>query len=335
MNNKIAYKIIRDLADGIIPLRYRSSVILWLLSDKDADEKDSAFQNIWEQTEGDDSEIEDSLMTFHERRDTYEARRNRLRVVRLVLRYAAIFILPIVVALFTWLYAADHYSNAGEMVEYCVPDGQTGHIKLSDGTVITANGGTYFLYPREFRTDKGIRNVYLQGEAHFAVTHDSERPFIVNIGKLKVKVLGTHFNVKAYTNDKNIVTTLEEGKVKVYDSHSEATLLPGEQATYDRQNGQIVKNNVDTEKYNCWIKGNLNFEQQTLEEILFTLEHKYNVRFRISPSVDLSRRYTMNFCPQETVTDVMDVISELSKDLKYSRQGKVIKLYKIERRKYD
>ena len=335
MNNKIAYKIIRDLADGIIPLRYRSSVIQWLLSDKDADEKDSAFQNIWEQTEGDDSEIEDSLMTFHERRDTYEARRNRLRVVRLVLRYAAIFILPIVVALFTWLYAADHYSNAGEMVEYCVPDGQTGHIKLSDGTVITANGGTYFLYPREFRTDKGIRNVYLQGEAHFAVTHDSERPFIVNIGKLKVKVLGTHFNVKAYTNDKNIVTTLEEGKVKVYDSHSEATLLPGEQATYDRQNGQIVKNNVDADKYNCWIKGSLNFEQQTLEEILFTLEHKYNVRFRISPSVDLSHRYTMNFSPQETVTDVMDVISELSKDLKYSRQGKVIKLYKTERRKYD
>jgi len=335
MNNKIAYKIIRDLADGLIPLRYRRAVIQWLLSNKDAEEKDSALQHIWEQTEGDDSEIDDSLETFHERCDNYEASRNRMRIVRVALRYAAIFILPIVAALFTWQYAADHYCNAGEMVEYYVPDGQTEHLKLSDGTVITANGGTYLLYPREFRPDRGIRNVYLQGEAHFAVTHDSERPFIVNIGKLKVKVLGTHFNVKAYTNDENIVTTLEEGKVKVYDSHSEAILLPGEQASYDRQNGRIVKNYVDTEKYNGWIKGSLNFEQQTLEDILFTLEHKYNVRFRISPSVDLSHRYTMNFSPQETVTDVMDVISELSKDLKYSRQGKVIKLYKTERRKYD
>ncbi len=335
MNNKIAYKIIRDLADGLIPLRYRSAVIQWLLSDKDAEEKDSALQHIWEQTEGDDSEIDDSLETFHERRDNYEASRNRMRIVRMALRYAAIFILPIVTAILAWQYSAHHYRNASEMVECYVPDGQTENIKLSDGTVITANGGTYFLYPREFRTDKSIRNVYLQGEAHFAVKHDSERPFIVNIGKLKVKVLGTHFNVKAYTNDENIVTTLEEGKVKVYDSHSEATLLPGEQASYDRQNGKIVKNNVDAEKYNCWMKGNLNFEQQTLEDILFTLEHKYNVRFRISPSVDLSRRYTMNFSPQETVTDVMDVISELSKDLKYSHQGKVIKLYKTERRKYD
>lgn len=328
MNNEIAYKIIRDLADGLIPLRYRSAVIQWLLSDKDAEEKDSALLHIWEQTEGDNSGIDDSLTTFHERRDSYETRRNRMRIVRKTLRYAAIFILPIVTALFTWQYAVEHYSSASEMVEYYVPDGQTGHIKLSDGTVITANGGTSFLYPREFKTGNGVRNVYLQGEAHFAVAHDSEHPFVVNVGKLKVKVLGTHFNVKAYTDDDNVVTTLEEGKVKVYDSHSEATLLPGQQALYDRLNGRIVKNNVDTQKYNCWIKGNLNFEQQTLEDILFTLEHKYNVKFRISPSVDLSHRYTMNFCPQETVCDVMDVISELSKDLKYSRQGKVIKLYK-------
>ena len=142
-----------------------------------------------------------------------------------------------------------------------------------------------------------------------------------------MQVHGTQFNVKAYPNNRHIITTLEEGQVSVYDSKSATTLAPNEQADYDKVSGLLTKNHVDAARFNGWTAGNLFFDQQKLDEILTDLEHKYNVKFRIDPSVDLEHRYTMNFKYTETIDDVLKVISKLSKGLRYYKQGQIIKLY--------
>ncbi len=327
MNNKTAYRIIRDFIDGIIPIRYRNVVARWIVSDRNMEEKDTAMKTIWEQTEGDNSTVNKSLITFRCNRDDYEDSLRYKRKIRMILHYAAILALPLLTGALVWHYTSSHYYIASEMVELYVPEGKTDSLILSDGTIVTANGGSTFLYPREFNRKNGCRNVYLQGEAHFNVAKDTDKPFIVNIGKLKVQVRGTQFNVKAYPNNRHIITTLEEGQVSVYDSKSTTTLVPNEQANYDKVSGLLTKNHVDAARFNGWIAGNLFFDQQKLEEILTDLEHKYNVKFRIDPSVDLEHRYTMNFKYTETIDDVLKVISKLSKGLRYYKQGQIIKLY--------
>lgn len=327
MDYKPTYRIIRDFIDDIIPRRYRNTVANWMISEHDEKEKNAALQRIWEKTNGNNSSVEKSLAAFRCNRADYEERLQNKRIVRSVMRYAAVFILSILTGALVWYYTSQHYYVASEMAELYVPEGETGTLTLSDGTVVTTNGGSTLLYPREFNRRNGNRNVYLLGEAHFHVAKDTDHPFIVNVGKLKIQVLGTQFNVKAYTDSRHIITTLEEGAVNVYDSKSAIKLTPNEQADYDKVSGLLTKSRVDAARFNGWTAGNLYFDQQKLENIISDLEHRYNVKFRIDSSVNLERRYTMNFKATETIDDVLKIISKLSKGLRYYKQNQIIKLY--------
>ena len=92
-----------------------------------------------------------------------------------------------------------------------IPRGGIYHLVLEDGTTVWLNAATTFKFPSHFTGKK--REVYLDGEAFFNVAKDKKHPFIVKSGKHKVKVLGTRFNVCAYTEDDHITTTLKSGKV--------------------------------------------------------------------------------------------------------------------------
>lgn len=97
-----------------------------------------------------------------------------------------------------------------QMVEMVNPMGMRSSVVLSDGTKVILNAGTTLSYPTAFVS--GQREVKVNGEAFFEVSHDKEHPFIVSAENVKVKVLGTKFNVKAYDDDDNIEVTLAEGK---------------------------------------------------------------------------------------------------------------------------
>src|SRR5690606_31253921 len=96
-----------------------------------------------------------------------------------------------------------------------VPAGRTYKIKLSDGTLVHLNAASTLRYPKQFSIN-GPRNVYLEGEAYFEVSHDSIHSFIVNTDPLKIKVLGTKFNHRSYPNDSLVKTTLTKGKVAIW-----------------------------------------------------------------------------------------------------------------------
>ena len=115
-------------------------------------------------------------------------------------------------------------------------------ITLPDGTTAYLNSGTLLVYPQKFTGD--IRSVYLIGEANFDVKKDKQHPFIVKTNHLKVKVLGTKFNVHAYAEDEKTTTTLESGSVVVQKANNEdiITLTPNEQLEYDNPSGEFNKN---------------------------------------------------------------------------------------------
>ena len=127
---------------------------------------------------------------------------------------------------------------------------------------------------------------FLTGEANFTVRKDKEHPFIVSTSYLKVEALGTKFNVQAYSESDKIITTLENGAVrvdKIEKDDNSFILSPNEQLEYNYKTGVFEKKKIiDATSYSGWIKGELNFINQPLKEILATIQRKYAVDFVIN-----------------------------------------------------
>ena len=144
------------------------------------------------------------------------------------------------------------------------------HVLLSDSTEVWLNGDSWIRYPESF--DDKNRSVELIGEAFFKVTKDQHRPFHVNMDGMSVQVLGTEFNVLAQKQSDVIETTLLEGSVALYKNSNKSLvpdriLVPGEQAVYSRQSGEIEVQSVQTSFYTSWVTGDYVFENSTFGQI--------------------------------------------------------------------
>lgn len=162
-----------------------------------------------------------------------------------------------------------------------VPKGQRASLMLSDGTKIWLNSQSKLIYPTQF-SDKE-RNVRLEGEAFFDVAHKEHLPFVVHSPLLAIKVLGTKFNVKAYFDEKSVVT-LAEGKVEVEtnDCKNRLTLKPNEQVSYSGSSGLALEKNINTNTVKLWMKGEGAFIQCRLDHIVRDLERKFDVKIVIT-----------------------------------------------------
>lgn len=326
MNKETAYKIIRYFADGLIPSRYRQQVMSWLIDEADREAKDEALKRVWDETvDVMSTDAMSQSVLRNQALRSHHGHQERARQIRLkVLKYAAVIFLPIALCLGTWFIASNQMASQAMLAECHVENGQTKVLLLSDGTQVRLNAGSSLFYPQRFSRLFSRRDVYLDGEAHFDVAKNSSQPFIVHVGNLKVKVLGTHFNVKAYPAEELVTTTLEQGKVKVYGDKIAMTLLPDEQAVYNRISGKMTKRSVNSGNYNQWMDGKLLFDQAPLKAIIADLQRRYNVGIKTTPAVDLSRRFTMAFRADEGVGDVMRVLEKISGNLNYIHQHHTI-----------
>lgn len=164
-----------------------------------------------------------------------------------------------------------------------IPYGKTSEILLPDGTKVFLNAGSRLAYPDHFTGES--REVMLLGEAYFDVKHDSKHPFVVQVNDIRIKDLGTRFNVSAYSADGQIETVLAEGKVSIKQNNSglftQATeLIPGQLASFDRQTNQISVKQVNVEDYILWTQGMMKFETVDLSRIVKKLERYYNIHFQ-------------------------------------------------------
>lgn len=162
-----------------------------------------------------------------------------------------------------------------------VPEGKDMKLILADGTQVWLNANSRLIYPTAFKGKN--REVELQGEGYFKVTHDAYHPFIVKAGDMQTSVLGTEFNVNAF-DQSNPHVTLVEGSVKVSSvlTHKTETqvagkiIVPGEDAVLNEQ-GKIIVSHVDTDDVACWKDGIQLFNDASLREIVLQLGSWYNV----------------------------------------------------------
>ena len=163
--------------------------------------------------------------------------------------------------------------NVSNLVLY-TPKGGQYKIILSDGSKVWLNADSKLEYPSKFTAN--VRTVKLTGEAYFEVAKDSQKPFVVKSSSQELKVLGTSFNVEAYSAEKNI-TTLVEGSVNVSnDDNSQGfTLQSNKQAIVS--NDKILINNVDVNIYTAWKDGYFKFRASSIEDVLLQLERWYDL----------------------------------------------------------
>jgi len=160
------------------------------------------------------------------------------------------------------------------------PKGGQFQLILSDGTKVWLNAASSLRYPSAF--GRGDRKVELVGEAYFEVAKNAAKPFLVSSSKQVVQVLGTHFNINAYTNEPVVSTTLLEGSVKVISpfTNTYKIIKPGQQSIIhrdDTNNTGIKVKNIDPDEAVAWKNGYFMFEKEGLASILRKVSRWYDV----------------------------------------------------------
>lgn len=144
---------------------------------------------------------------------------------------------------------------------------------LADGSRVWLNAGSSITYPVMFAGNE--RTVVITGEAYFEVAHDKLKPFKVSKSDMQVEVLGTHFNVNAYDDEKNIKVTLLEGAVRLKTNGDSKILKPGEQALVS---GNIsILESVDMEAVMAWKDGRFKFSSVDIETIMRQVARWYDI----------------------------------------------------------
>lgn len=165
----------------------------------------------------------------------------------------------------------------------CTQQGSLTKIRLNDGTEIHLNSGSVFEFPQLFT--KSERNVFLDGEAYLSVSKQNGNQFVVNTSTKKVQVLGTCFNVRAYSTKKTFSTVLVEGSVAISSDKERTLIKPEQMYVYykDRKEGEIM--NIDPTQYISWKDKEIRFQQQPIKEIIGHIAEFYGYEIDIDNPV--------------------------------------------------
>jgi transmembrane sensor len=146
---------------------------------------------------------------------------------------------------------------------------------LPDGSMVLLNAASSIKFKTNF--DKGAKRVVeLLGEAYFEVSHRNGQPFQVRSGTQLLTVLGTRFNINAYSDEQSIKTTLFRGSVSVnYEPGKQALLKPGQQSYLDQE--QVVIHEVDTAEVLDWKRGEINLKEENLMATMRKISRWYDV----------------------------------------------------------
>ena len=168
-------------------------------------------------------------------------------------------------------------------VLHSVTTGGSKKVMLSDGSIVWLKGNSSILYSQQFSDEE--RNVTLTGEALFEVAKDADRPFIIECGGLRAKVLGTSFNIKSNENDVEVFVLT--GKVALSSRGNSEDLIvhPNEKAVYHPAQNQMTKVAAKENERAARIEGtqySMRFHATRMQEIIRRIEGKFDVRVSLS-----------------------------------------------------
>lgn len=244
-----------------------------------------------------EAEINAALERFRQQRKPI----TKLAFMRQLGRYAAIFLLFLGSAFLLRKGILHWDRKPGEHFRtLLVEDGKHGYVTLADGSRITINGGSKIYY--------SARTVYLEeGEAYFEITKDDQHPFIVKSPHLNIQVLGTSFTVRNYKDELHASVNVNSGKIGLRG----LVLSAGMELIADKEKGTFTKNEIDTSTTTAWIRGELIFQDASLQKVLQVLQHKYAVSFDVKDTTLYKRKFTATF-RNNTIDNIMQQLKLMS-----------------------
>lgn len=191
--------------------------------------------------------------------------------------------------------------------EIRTPRGGEYQVVLPDNSIVWLNADSKLRFPLTFSGKE--RRVFASGELYFQVAKDSLSPFRIEVeGLYEVEVLGTEFNVRAYS-DLPSATTLVDGRVLIRDKGTKVVLKPGEQAVKGKH-GEVVVQEVDVAPYIAWKQGYFLFEDERLEDILNELARWYDVNVFFENSSVREERFSVDMPRHESFEEVLRLIEQ-------------------------
>jgi transmembrane sensor len=227
----------------------------------------------------------------------------------------------------TWGFVRSHASTAEPTFanEIVTPNGARQTITLGDGSRVTLNAGSRLRWATDFAAR--TRDVYLDGEAFFVVTHDPTRPFRVHARGAVAHDLGTRFTVRAYDELAQIEVVVAEGSVSLRHDRPDADsaiLATGQLGRLGASGSPSVESNVAVDRWTAWTSGSLVLEGMTLAEALPQLERWYDAQITIADPRLAARRVSARF-HDETLPQMLDALT-LALGAKWQQSGRSITL---------
>lgn len=220
-------------------------------------------------------------------------------------------------------------SNKSEPTYYSSVEamrGQKSNITLPDGTKVILNSESTLKYNTDF--NQKSREIALDGEAFFEVAKNTNLPFVVQVGNLSIKAVGTAFNVRAYSNENIVSTTLTEGKVSVKTPYETMDLIPNERMEFSRDEKKLEKIQLENAKLSLgWLNDQLSFENTTLAVVASNLSRIYNIEIELSSESIKQQRFT-GIISNNSLQSVLRILS-LTSPIRYTIKDNKVILYEV------
>lgn len=243
--------------------------------------------------------------------DKQDVKEKKSLSIRPMLRWTARIAAAVIIGVAGYFMTSDYlYNKDVQMQTVTVPAGQRAQITLADGTHVWLNSKSTMKYAANFGRKE--RNVELDGEAYFEVSKNKKIPFYVHTETNKVRVVGTSFNVCAYSGSNEFGTTLVEGIVDIYPANGNQVitrLLKDE--VFLNENGKCKKTVLPSYEYLRWKEGLYCFDDAPFGDILDRLEKYYNVKITVAnPELLNYGSFTGKFREQDGIEHILRTISK-------------------------
>jgi len=210
--------------------------------------------------------------------------------------------------------------NSSQDNSITTPKGGQYQVVLSDGTRVWLNAASSLKYPTSFSGKQ--RTVELTGEAYFEVAKNKEMPFHVKINNMEVEVLGTHFDIMAYPDEKTVNTTLLEGSVKIHRGDVHKSIVPGQQALCYTTTGAVDIQHADIDETMAWQKGYYVFKSENIKSIMRKIDRWYDVEIVYAGNAD-DKTFSGKISRFKNISEILQLL-ELTEDVKFKIEGRRI-----------
>jgi len=342
-----------------------SRLISWLEQDKNNKQLFDEMSELWITTRAASPNpgfnAREGFNNFRKKiKTTYNQKDNNIKTawLKTIVRYAAVILIAFSAsgALFYFIGRNSAAPAVQSINKLVVPLGSKAWFSLSDGTVVTLNAGSTLNVSQDYGVNNRI--VRLDGEGYFNIAKDKNNPFVVQTPFLNIRALGTEFNIKAYSADRTIETTLVSGSlqiepVKEINQGQITVLKPNQKLTFFKSDSsftsgsemkekeetarsenikkirtvpvtRLVTENVNVDPVTSWKENRWIFEQQSLSQIAIDLERKFDVQIIFDSERLKSYRFTATILA-EPIEQVLMALS-MAAPVTYKIRGRVVTL---------